>query len=329
VPDPVRGPIIRSVFDKFSQTGSVKAAFKLALESGLTTPSTKQPVSFSTLGYLLRNPVYSGVFLWSGKLYQGNHKPLVSKELFEQVKGSLKHKVRKKRTYKTFLLSGKLVKCTECASTMTPTFTNKKEGRYHYYKCMKVIKIGKDACSIKHVRAEWLEDFVIESLSKTATDQQFIENYALKRAHLNARHLGLELFEVWSKFYENGISETLQTFKSDIQKATTVDRVGVIKRYIKRIDLNLASLNITLPLKTAHTAKFPSVFASQAAGGRPTTDSPDTALLTLSTPVSTALNTLKNKNGRRIAATAALVGMAPRVGLEPTTRRLTVACSTN
>ncbi len=33
---------------------------------------------------LLQNPFYYGKILWQGKVYEGKHKPIISKDLFEQ-----------------------------------------------------------------------------------------------------------------------------------------------------------------------------------------------------------------------------------------------------
>ncbi len=75
---------------------------------------------------------------------------------------------------------------------MTNTYTNKKEKRYYYYKCYKVMREGRTACSTKEVNAEKLERFLIENLSRIAQDKYYIESLAFKMLHDSGGRSGLE-----------------------------------------------------------------------------------------------------------------------------------------
>ncbi len=299
VPDPDRAQIIKSTFDQFSESGSARHAFKHALSHGLTIPASQSPVSFSTIGHMLRNPVYIGRVRWSKQSYPGIHSPLISEDLFNKVQSQLKRKTRKKRTYKTFILKGGLIKCAVCGSTMTPTFTNKKERRYHYYKCVKVIKLGSNNCSLKQINAETLEAFIIDNLSRTADDSQYIENLSMKMAYQDGRRLGLELFDVWSKHYENSIRGTLKNFKNQIKNGSHVDRLKIIQNTIQKINLGENSLEVIINRQVMSADNDLSNTSPHAAEG---------CLAHKKTPHETSSHGVR------------YFEMAPRVGLEPTTR---------
>ena len=54
---------------------------------GLTSPYARRPgapVSVSKLAELLANPSYVGVVQWGGARYEGQHKPLIPKSLFDR-----------------------------------------------------------------------------------------------------------------------------------------------------------------------------------------------------------------------------------------------------
>ncbi len=77
---------------------------------------------------ILRNPIYWGPFLWKGKLYDGEHEPLVSKELFDEIQRARAMKGRPRRRKHNFAFTG-MVFCKLISSnstwdgvTFTPTY---------------------------------------------------------------------------------------------------------------------------------------------------------------------------------------------------------------
>ncbi len=85
--DPIRGPLIAWAFEQYA-TGnySVAQLRDIMEEQGLTTRASparaERPVSHSRLAGILRDPYYTGVNRYKGKLYAGRHEPLISKEVF-------------------------------------------------------------------------------------------------------------------------------------------------------------------------------------------------------------------------------------------------------
>ncbi len=67
---------------------------------------------------LLTDPFYYGKIRWNGKIYDGNHKALIVKDLFEQVQQRLKSKSSPKYN-KHFFLFKKFIKCQECGGIIT------------------------------------------------------------------------------------------------------------------------------------------------------------------------------------------------------------------
>ena len=95
-----RAPLVTWAFEQYA-TGrySISQLNNMLEERGLTTrPSPSRPaqsVSRSRLALILRNPYYTGVIRYKGKLYVGRHEALVSKETFLKVQEVLDHRNRK------------------------------------------------------------------------------------------------------------------------------------------------------------------------------------------------------------------------------------------
>src|SRR3990172_10537127 len=89
---------------------------------------------------------------------------------------------------------------------MTSCFTNKyiagKLNRYYYYRCTATMKQDWQACSVKQVSAERLEDFCLENLERISVDKNYIENLVFRlNSDIQAGHrAGYELTDGCSKF---------------------------------------------------------------------------------------------------------------------------------
>ena len=91
---------------------------------GLKTVSRKKiggnPIKYSTLCEMFRNPFYTGKFRYAGKIYDGQHPPMVSEEEFNRVQDIINPHSTKPATkeQKAFLFNG-IMKCGECGFAIT------------------------------------------------------------------------------------------------------------------------------------------------------------------------------------------------------------------
>jgi len=111
-------PLIRKMFEIYA-TGNVslKKLVEIMYAEGLRTRRGGKLVK-SRIAELLSNPFYYGKIRWKGKLYDGKHKPLISKELFDRVQSILKAK-RAPKYRKHFYLFKGLIRCAECKGLIT------------------------------------------------------------------------------------------------------------------------------------------------------------------------------------------------------------------
>lgn len=174
--DPVIGPLISKLFELYA-TGNY-SLFCLAenmFKLGLTARKGK-PICDSTLQQIITNPFYYGWMKWSGKEKWGNHKPLVSKALYDQCQFiASKHRqflIRQRKH--NFLLRG-IVFCSEHKSRLTA------EWHYYHHNEYKKDKIGyyhcyrEGGCPHSFIEIDTLEKKVANLFKNYEFSQEFIE----------------------------------------------------------------------------------------------------------------------------------------------------------
>lgn len=110
---------------------SLRALASWARSIGLTTPRSGRPITMCQIERILKNPFYYGVFRWAGKIFQGNHEPIISKVLFDDTQRAFKNHNKPFLNKRKFAF-GSLMICSKCGCKITAEI---KKGKYVYYHC--------------------------------------------------------------------------------------------------------------------------------------------------------------------------------------------------
>ncbi len=145
--DPDRAPIIRQMFEKvaYEKWSGRKVYNWLKFDLNFKTATGNKNLSLGNIFRLLDSPFYYGTFEYprnSGNWYQGKHKPIITKGLFDQAQSQLKGNTLKTRQEKEFAFT-KIMKCGLCGSGITADekckkLKNGKVNTHVYYGCTKV-----------------------------------------------------------------------------------------------------------------------------------------------------------------------------------------------
>jgi hypothetical protein len=166
--DPIRSKYIVHAFELFStgKYGHPEVANILFEEGFRSRGNCKVPKS--SIYRILSDSFYYGLMKSGGKLYKGNHTPLISQELFDTVHGIMQERLHPKKKTLMFPIRG-LIKCSECGCQYT---ASRKKGHDYYY-CTN----GKGICTSKkdYVRENDLYEKLLPILSKLAWDEEEIE----------------------------------------------------------------------------------------------------------------------------------------------------------
>jgi hypothetical protein len=146
--DPARGSLVTEVFELYA-TGrySLTSLAQIAYELGPRHWRGDRRMTTSEIHRMLRNPIYTGAFLWLGTLRRGSHAALVSRETFDRVQHVLGGRARPRSGRRHALME--LLTCCRCGCAMT---AERKKGRYVYYRCTGF----KGRCGNTYIREEAL-----------------------------------------------------------------------------------------------------------------------------------------------------------------------------
>jgi DNA invertase Pin-like site-specific DNA recombinase len=137
--DKEKSPFIKKAFEAYA-TGNytLKNLRKIINGLGLVGKKGKM-LSVSNYQYFLQNPFYYGLIRYGGEFYEGKHKSIISKKLFDEVQEVMKKKSKPQKAEKMkFFLYRGFFKCGECGFTITADKKIKKSGKeYIYYYCTK------------------------------------------------------------------------------------------------------------------------------------------------------------------------------------------------
>ncbi|MDQ3099632.1 MAG: recombinase family protein [bacterium] len=146
--DPDRGHIVAEMFERVARDGDSGRTLKKWLDTCLTTRTGKK-VTLSQIYLMLKNSFYYGEFeypIGGGNWYKGAYKPLITRDIFDQVQKQLIVPNKSKWGGKTFTFK-ELFKCASCRSLVIGEDRYRKrkytEPRYHiYYHCTRQKKYG-------------------------------------------------------------------------------------------------------------------------------------------------------------------------------------------
>ena len=224
---------VRKIFDAYCENQSLSRtvaevrAFGLTQKAYVSAKGERRGGAHftkTTLHRLLTNYTYIGKVAFQGKVYEGEHEGILDVAVFDKVQGLLSSNRRNggqriKNQYGSFLKG--LLRCTHCASAMTPSMTKKASGRiYRYYICINAQKNGWKECPSPSLPAGEIESFVLGQLKEIGN------NYHLRRA-------------VWKKLNEKIEQKTKEARRAinDLEK----QRDGLEKRIRLAIEQNADS----------------------------------------------------------------------------------------
>jgi len=186
VPVPEEAERVRTIMRRYLEIRSVPALIEVLRAEGVVTKIQQRtsgphrggiPFARGSLFHLLKNPIYRGKIVHKGKVYDGEHEPIVEEELWDRVQAQLREKApaRKRPTNdrQQAMLRGLLT--DPHGRPMVPTYGSSKVRRYAYYETRKDLARPGDPPSLRFQR-EHLERHLIDHFDGLLNDE-----HALRR----------------------------------------------------------------------------------------------------------------------------------------------------
>lgn len=209
--------VTKRVFEKYIETRSLAEAQKIVIEAVIPSRNGRA-LGNSMVWHLLRYPVLTGKLVHKGKVYPGQHEPIISQEVFDHVQKIVADQPRRKpRPYLNMHFGG-LLDFQECGSVMTPSHVVKKteEGdrRYYYYRCSGLNHKGWRYCSTRQINADRFHEMMEQNFQRWSMDDFFLKN-VVQAMNTQTRHgeaTGIEPIEERGGISTETLELSLQKF---------------------------------------------------------------------------------------------------------------------
>ncbi len=176
-PNETEAPVARLIFDLYTKKrlGARGVANYLSNHGYRSRPG--QLWSHVSVLNVLRNPAYVGKIAFRDVQYDAPHAALIEPDVFAKAQRLLRQRGEDASTRRSntteFLLSG-LVVCAACGRRYVGTAAHGRNTRYRYYTCFSRNRHGKQGCRSDVLRADLLDQAVLESLLATYADTEVV-----------------------------------------------------------------------------------------------------------------------------------------------------------
>lgn len=256
---PDEATLVRKIFADYLKLGSIRALADALTAEGLK-PKPRRLVNVNSiqaacyrvgpLAHLLKNRFYLGEVCYRGEIHQGEHEPILDRELFEAVQQQIKEQSverSNRRRSSRALVTGRIF--DDQGHPMTPTHTSKKGVRYRYYVSQALLQGQKAAAgSVSRVSASDVEKLVIDALRANcvmeadACDRDIIEQM-LSRIEVRRAHISIDI-QTNAADEDNGADEKMAI---EIPfSPTALPRKGIVHSPVHKVTLTEANRTVLL-----------------------------------------------------------------------------------
>ena len=226
---------VQMIYERFCKVGSATTLARALLQEGVTTKRGK-PLDKGFLYKLLNNRVYVGEAVHKGTPYPGEHRAIVSHQLWDRVHAILKESPRKRaagtRAQTPALLKGLLF--GPAGAAMTPTHTRRRGRLYRYYVSTRVLKEGPEACPVRRVPAAEIEQAVVDQIrGLLRTPEILVRTWRAVHAEDAA-------------ITEAEVREALVRFGPMWEELFPAEQARIVQLLVERADVSVDRLTISL-----------------------------------------------------------------------------------
>jgi DNA invertase Pin-like site-specific DNA recombinase len=196
--------VVRVAFDKMLELRAIRPTMRWLNQQGYRQKRYSsrrlgdvgaREFTYAVVNKLLRNRLYLGEIVHKEKVFPGQHEAIVDRVSFDRVRQAITENARggkpatPQREHE-YLLTG-VARCGCCGSAMTSSTARGRGGhRYFYYRSVSTTKKGKDACQVRQVKAEQLEEAVLAVVREAASNPALIAEAVAEANRIAAEEIG-------------------------------------------------------------------------------------------------------------------------------------------
>jgi site-specific DNA recombinase len=233
---PEEAALVRSIFERFAQIGSATVLARMLNAEGVRRKSGK-PFDKGLLYKLLSNRVYVGDAVHKGVAHPGEHKAIVTRELWDKCRSiigvSASMRAGNTRRNTPALLKGLIF--APNGHAMTPVHTRRPGGKlYRYYVTTSVQKLGPETCPVQRVPAGEIEAAVVDQLRAMLRAPETIV-----RTWLSAR-------EEDTSITEREVRDALVQLDPLWDELFPAEQARIVQLLVSRVDVSLDGVVVSL-----------------------------------------------------------------------------------
>ena len=231
--DPETAPIVQEIFTRYADGEPAEKIAASLNERGLRT-RTGKPFVKNSFFQIFKNRRYIGEYSYKDIVIPGGVPAIVDQALFDRVQERFaKNKITHGRPAKeevNYLLTTKL-SCGKCGTLMGgESGTSHMGTTYHYYKCGKAKRKGQAHCSLKAIRKEPLERFVVDTAVKLVLNDPVIEHLTDLILEAQGReNTRLPVLKEQLRDTEKRLANLLEAIEQGILTSTTKQRLDELE----------------------------------------------------------------------------------------------------
>ena len=261
VPHPEASPVVKFVFENYIETHSPGEVVQRCADRGYEffklrangDELDRGPVLVPHIHRILRNPTYAG-YIYSRdpyELFEGEHEPIISRELFQQAADCIASNRRAQKTATRGKTEGALrgiIFCGHCDCRMSLTFAKNHGRKYRYYACAKYLRRSNFTCPKRMYNATQLEEAAFDYVRKVFRSPEFSAAVIKEVADIHQRRkkvlrdrlaaLKAELKDAEHEF----TTAHLQQTQEDATPATAEETLDRLRKEYKKVVMELAEL---------------------------------------------------------------------------------------
>lgn len=331
VPVPEEAERVRTIMRRYLEIKIAPALIQQLHVEGVVTKVQNRtsgphrggiPFRRGSLFYLLKNPVYRGKIVHRGKVYDGEHEPIVDAELWEAVQAQLKEKApprrRPKNDRNNALLNGLITDVH--GRPVVPTYATKNTRHYCYYETRKDLARPGDPTPARFQQGA-LDEQVISGICDLLGDEHGLRRLAGDADAGLLRALFAKAHTTKMQLQTHGASKILRSLVVAIRIQQKYMEVDLDPSALELPEQPAWHINIQLPTKRPFREARLRIDA-EAAADRSTgdllelvADAQETQRLVLASP-ELSLNQLAKREGRcrtQLARLLRLSWMSPKI----------------
>ena len=257
--DPTTAPVVQEAFHRYAAGESIRSIIESLNARGIRN-SRGNPFTKNSFQTLLKNRRYLGEYRYKDTVIPDAIPAIIDPDCFDAVQRRCEIHRQAPAHNKAdvhYLLTTKLF-CGKCGTMMAGESGRSHTGTVHcYYKCGTRKRSGKEVCSLKPVRKEPLEQFVVQTALEKALNDRVIDLLADKLLEYQSKeNTRLPVLQAELKEVKRRIDNLVAAIEQGILTPATKARMEELEQQREALETSILQEQIEKPPITREQILF-------------------------------------------------------------------------